>query len=107
MPRKKVSISYGNLRISQITNLKGRSFSSREGVVEIEPNSVSSIPCVTRIQNKKNFCYNLPRKKGSISYGNLRISQITNFKSRSFSSAQGVVQIEPNLVSSIPCVTRV
>ena len=46
-------------------------------------------------------------KKVSFSYGNLRISQITNFKNRSFSSGQGVVQIEPNSVWSIPCVSRV
>ena len=107
LPRKKVSISFGNLRISQITNFKSRSFSSGQGVVQIKPNSVWSIPCVTRVWNKKNFCYSLPRKKVSISYGNLRLSQITNFKGRSFSMGRGVVQIEPNSVWSIPCVTRV
>ena len=57
-------------------------------------------------RRKKNFCYSLPREKVSFSYGNLRISQIRNFKNRSFSSGQGVVQSEPNLVSSIPWVTR-
>ena len=46
-------------------------------------------------------------KKVSFSYGNLRISQKTNFKNRSFSSGQGVVQCEPNLLSSIPWVPRV
>ena len=107
LPRKKVSFSYGNLRISQITNFKNRSFSSGQGVVQIEPNSVWSIPCVYRVSNKKNFWYSLPRKKVSFSYGNLRISQITNFKNRSFSSGQGVVQIKPNSVWSIPCVYRV
>ena len=45
-------------------------------------------------------------KKVSFSYGNLRISQITNFKNRSFSKGQGVVQSEPNSVSSIPWVIR-
>ena len=52
---------------------------------------------------------------GSITYwggtngkgpGNLRISRITNFKNRSFISGQGVVQIDPNLVWSIPRVGR-
>ena len=46
-------------------------------------------------------------KKVSFSYGNLRISQKTNFKNRSFSSGQGVVQIEPYSVWSIPFVYRV
>ena len=45
-------------------------------------------------------------KKVKFSYGNLRISQITNFKNRSFSSGQGVVQIEPNSVWSIQRVPR-
>ena len=55
----------------------------------------------------KNFCYSLSRKKVSFLYGNLRISRITNFKNRSFSSGQGVVQIEPNSVYSIPCVPKI
>ena len=52
---KKVSFSYGNLRISQITNFKNRSFSSGQGVVQSEPNLVWSISCVPRVSNKKNF----------------------------------------------------
>ena len=55
----------------------------------------------------KKICYSLRRKKVSYSYGNLRISQITNFKNRSFSSGQGVVQSEPNLVWSISFMSRV
>ena len=47
----------------------------------------------TPTPNKKIFWYSLPRKKVSFSYGNLRISQIMNFKNRSFSLGQGVVQI--------------
>ena len=46
-------------------------------------------------------------KKVRFSYGNLRIPRITNFKNRSFSSGQGVVQSEPNWVLSIPWVPRV
>ena len=54
----------------------------------------------------KSFRYSLSRKKGSFSYKNLRILQLTNFKNRSFSSDQGVVQIEPNSVYSIPYVLK-
>ena len=53
---KKVSFSYGNLRISQITNFKNRSFSKGQGVVQSEPNLAWSISCVPRVSNKKNFC---------------------------------------------------
>ena len=66
-----------------------------------------SIPWVPRVQNRKNFWYSLPRKKVSFSYGNLRISRITNFENRSISSGQGVVQIRPNSVWSIPWVPKV
>ena len=52
----------------------------------------------------KRLCYSFPRKKISISYGNSRVSRITNFKNRCFSLGQKVVQIEPNSISSIPCV---
>ena len=45
---------------------------------------------------KKNGSPNFPRKKISFSYGNLLLFQINNFKNRSFSSGQGVVQSEPN-----------
>ena len=55
LSRKKNSFLYGNLRISRITNFKNRSFSSGQGVVQIEPNSVYSIPCVPKIQNERIF----------------------------------------------------
>ena len=58
-------------------------------------------------KNKNNFGDSLPRKKVSFSYGNLRIFRIFNFKNRSFSSGQGVVQIKPNWVWSIPWASRV
>ena len=83
LPRKKVSISYRNLRISRITNFK-KVFSSGQGDAQIKPNSAWSIPCVPRVYNNKKICYTLPRKRVSISYGNLQISRITNFKSRFF-----------------------
>ena len=47
------------------------------------------------------------KKKVSFSYGNLRIFRIFNFKNRSFSSGQGVVEIKPNWVWSIPWASRV
>ena len=56
---------------------------------------------------KKNFWYSLPLKKISFSYGNLPLFQINNFKNRSFWLGHRVVQNEPNLAWSIPCVPRV
>ena len=58
-------------------------------------------------KTKKNFCDSLRRKKVSFSYVNLRISRIPNFENRSFSSGQGLVQIERKSVWSIPCVYKV
>ena len=56
---------------------------------------------------EKIFLYSLPRKKVSFSYGNVQLFRISNFKNRSFSYGQGVVQSEPNSVLSIPWVPRV
>ena len=56
---------------------------------------------------KEIFAIALLGKKKGFSYGSLRISRITNFKNRSFSSGQGVVQSEPNWVLSIPWVPRI
>ena len=107
LPTKKVSFPYGTLRISRITNFKNRSFSSGQGVVQIQPNPVWSITFVPRMQNKKNFCYSLSRKNVSISYGSMRISRrITNFKNRSFLSDQGVVQSEPNWYPRLPVLYK-
>ena len=76
LPRKNVSISYENLRISLLPNFKNKSFSSGQGVVQIKPNLVWSIPKVGRLCNKKNFWNSLPRKKVSFSYVNLRLFRI-------------------------------
>ena len=46
---KKVRVSYGNVQLIQIKNIKNRSSSSGQGVVQIKPNSVSRIPWVTRL----------------------------------------------------------
>ena len=46
-------------------------------------------------------------EKVSISYGNLLLFRINNFKNRSFSSGQGVLQSEPNPAWSIPWMPRV
>ena len=72
----------------------------------MEPNSVSSIPWVTRLLNKNIFWNGLPRKKVSFSIGNFELFAYSIFKNIEISSGQGVVQIEPNSVSSIPWVTR-
>ena len=45
---------------------------------------------------KRMVCLTFLEKKISFSYGNLLLFQINNFKNRSFSSGQGVVQSEPN-----------
>ena len=103
---KKVSVSYGNLLLFQINNFKNRSFLSGQGVVQNEPNSVWSIPCVVKRRNRSNFWYSLHRKKVSFSYGTFWISRKRNFKNRSFSSGQAVVQINANPVWSIPCVVK-
>ena len=49
LPRKKVSFPYGILRVSRLANFKISSFSSGPGVVQIEPNSVWSIPWLHRL----------------------------------------------------------
>ena len=46
-------------------------------------------------------------KKFRISIGNIDFLAYSIFKNIEISSGQGVVQIEPNLVWSIPCVSRV
>ena len=46
---KKLSFSDGKLRISRIRNLKNRSFSSGQVVIQIESNWVWSIPWVPRV----------------------------------------------------------
>ena len=43
---------------------------------------------VPRVQNKKNFCYSLSRKKVSFSYGNLRLLPIFNFEISIFHRAK-------------------
>ena len=45
-------------------------------------------------------------KKVSFSYGNLRISRTTNFKNRSFSYGQKLLQSGPTSVYSISIVPR-
>ena len=49
LPRKKVSFSYGNLRLFQISNFKNKSFLTGQEVVQIKPNLVCSIPRVVRL----------------------------------------------------------
>ena len=49
----------------------------------------------------------LPRKKVRISIGNIDFLAYSIFKNIKISSGQGVVQIKPNVVWSIPYVSRV
>ena len=49
---------------------------------------------------------NFPRKKVRISIENIDLFAYSIFKNIEISSGQGVVQIKPNSVSSIPWVTR-
>ena len=65
-------------------NFKNRSISSGQGVVQIKPNSVWSMPCVGRVKNNKNFWYSLPRKKVSFLNEKLRFLRIGNFKKSLF-----------------------
>ena len=56
---------------------------------------------------KKDFRYSWPLEKVRFLNEKLRVFRISNFKQRSFSSGQGVVQIKPNSVWSIPRVYRI
>ena len=62
LPRKKISFSYGNLRLFQTSNFKNRSFLSGQEVVQIKPNLVWSILRVDRLCNKKFGPPNFSRK---------------------------------------------
>ena len=63
-------------------------------------------PMCNQSVKRKKILLQLAQEKVSYSYGSLRISRLANFKNKSFSSVQGVVQIKPNLVWSIPGVGR-
>ena len=90
-------------------------FSGQE-VLQIKPNLVWSILRVGRLWDKKNDPPNFHgvsnvlslsiKSEVSISYGTFWISRKMNFKSRSFSSGQRVVQIKPNLAWSITSVIK-
>ena len=57
------------------------------------------------VESKTNkICHSLSRKKVRISIGNFDFFAYSIFKNIKNLSDQGVVQIEPNLVWSIPCV---
>ena len=78
---KKVCFSIGNFELFAYSIFKNIEISSGQEVVQIEPNSASSIPWVTRLENKKNFWNSLPRKKVSfqseiLSYSLILFSKI-------------------------------
>ena len=106
-PGKKVRISIGNIDLFAYSIFENIEISSGQGVVQIRPNLVWSIPWVPRVNNKMNFWYSLPRKKDRISIGNIDLFAYSIFENIENSSGQGVVQIKPNLMWSIPCVSRV
>ena len=62
------------------------------GCLESKIERISAIACLGKV---------------SFSYGNVQLFRIINFKNRSFWSGQGVSQMEPNSVWSIPWVPRV
>ena len=107
LPRKKVRISIGNIDFFAYSIFKNIEISSGQGVVQIKPNLVQSIPWVPRVRNRKSFWYSWPRKKVRTSIGNIDFFAYSIFKNIEISSGQGVVQIKPNLAWSIPCVSRV
>ena len=76
-------------------------------IVKIEPNLVCCIPCVSRVSNRNNFGYSWSLERDTFSYVNSRLIRIINFENWTFSKGQKVVRIEPNLVCSILCVSRV
>ena len=52
---------------------------------QMESNWAWSIPVVGRVKDERSFCYSLLSKKNIISYENLRILRLANFKNRSLS----------------------
>ena len=96
LPRKNVCFTYGNLRISRITNFKIGLFHQVKELFEVNQIHIPDYQYYLSFNAKKMVRLNFLEKKVSFSYGNLRISRITNFKNRSFLSDQGVVQSEPN-----------
>ena len=109
LPRKKISFSYGNLRLFQIRNFKNRSFLSGQEVVQIKPNLVWSIHRVGRLWDKKNGPPNFSRKS---SYFNRKYRHIrllfahSIFKKIEILLGEGVVQIKHNSAWSITSVFR-
>ena len=96
LPRKKDSFPYANLRTSRLANFNYRSFWLGQDVIQSEPNSVWSIPCVCEMWNKKNFAIACVGKKVIFSYGSLRLFRKSNFENRSFWLGLRVVQNEQN-----------
>ena len=91
----------------RLLNFKNRSLLSGQEVVQSEPNQYPRLPVLFRLQCKKNGPPNVPRKKFVFQSEILTYSLAYSvFKNIEVSSGQGVVQIKPNSVSSIPWVIR-
>ena len=58
-------------------------------------------------ETKRIFAKACLGKKVNFSYVNLRILRLANFKNRSLSSGQGLVQIKPNLASDISSAYKI
>ena len=99
---RKFAIISNKLRLLKF---KKSSSSPGQRIVRIDPNSVRSIPYVPRVQNKKNAVACLGKSCVFIPKFPDVAKKI--FKNMSFSSGQGVVQLKPNSVRSIPCVARI
>ena len=108
LPRKQVSFSYGKLQLFRLNCnywiSKIGLFRRVKELCKWNQTWYGVSPVYIESETKRFFCYNLPRKKVSFSYGFVQLFQINNSKSWSISSNQGVVQIEPNSACSIPCV---
>ena len=63
-------------------------------------------PMCTQSVKRKNFCHSLYTKKVRFSIGNFDLFGYSFFENIEILSGQGVVQIEPNSVWSIPSVPR-
>ena len=68
---EKSSYLIGNIDLFAYSIFENVEISSGQGVVQIKPKLVWSIPFVSRVYSKKNFWYSLPRKKVRILIGKI------------------------------------
>ena len=73
---KKVSFSYGNLRVAQLKNSKNRFIFIGSRSCPNQTKLDIEYPLCNYSLKRRNFCYSLRRKKFGIPYGNLRLFRI-------------------------------